>query len=194
LVESGEILDYRNGSDDRKVSFKVIFQKLVLDELETKGEIVKKLKLTSYISTSNMHVFDEKCKIRKVHTPEEIIDRFYRVRKAHYQKRKKYLVDKLSSETSLLESKIRFIKLVIGEKIVLFNKKKEFIVKQLSEVKPLLLKVDNSWEYLLDLKIHVLTEEKIKALESKMKMMSVELETLKATSINQMWTSELNGI
>ena len=191
LVESNEILDYRNGSDDKKVSFKVMFQKTVLDELETKGEIEKKLKLTSYINTSNMHVFDEKCMIRKVHSPEEIIDRFYRVRKNHFIKRKKYLIDKLSTDCNLLDAKVRFIKLVIEEKIILFNKKKDFIVKQLLAVEPPLLKVNDSWDYLLELKIHVLTEEKIKDLDTKIKTMKSELETLKATSIKQMWTSEL---
>jgi DNA topoisomerase-2 len=191
LVESNEILDYRNGSDDKKVSFKVMFQKTVLDELETKGEIVKKLKLTGYINTSNMHVFDEKCMIRKVHSPEEIIDRFYRVRKNHFINRKKYLIDKLSTDCNLLDAKVRFIKLVIEEKIILFNKKKDFIVKQLLAIEPPLLKVNDSWDYLLELKIHVLTEEKIKDLDTKMKTMKSELETLKATSIKQMWTSEL---
>jgi DNA gyrase/topoisomerase IV subunit A len=141
-----------------------------------------------------MHVFDENCVIRKVHTPEEIIDRFYKVRKEHYIKRKKYLIDKLNSDCVLLDSKIRFIKLVISEKIVLFNKKKDFIVKQLLAVEPPLLKVNDTWDYLLELKIHVLTEEKIKDLETKMKTMKSELETLKATSIKQMWTSEISLI
>ena len=191
LVETGEIMDYRNGSDDRIINFKVIFQKSVLDELEAKGEIVKKLKLTSYINTSNMHVFDEKCIIRKVHSPEEIIDRFYRVRKEHFIKRKNYLIDKLNVDYNLLEAKIRFIKLVIKEEIILFNKKKENIFIQLSKIEPPLLKVENTWDYLLELKIHVLTEEKIKDLETKMKQLFDELFVLKQTSIKEMWTSEL---
>jgi hypothetical protein len=58
-------------------------------------------------------------------------------------------------------------------------------------VEPPLLKVNDSWDYLLELKIHVLTEEKIKELDTKIKTMKSELETLKATSIKQMWTSEL---
>jgi DNA gyrase/topoisomerase IV subunit B len=194
LIESNEILDYRNASDDKNVSFKVMFQKTVLDELETKGEITKKLKLTSYINTSNMHVFDEMCAIRKVHSAEEIIDRFYRVRKNHFIKRKKYLIDKLSTDCNLLEAKVRFIKLVIEEKVILFNKKKDFIVKQLLEIEPPLLKVNDSWDYLLELKIHVLTEEKIKDLETKMKTMKNELETLKATKVKAMWSSEISLI
>ena len=192
LVDSGEILDYRNGSDDKSIYFKVIFQKTVLDLLEAKGEIVKKLKLTSYINTSNMHVFDEKCEIRKINSPEEIIDRFYKVRKEHFVKRKAYLIEKLNFEYTLLESKIKFIKLVIDSKIIIFNKKKDFIVKQISVHS--LLKIDDSWDYLLDLKIWTLTEEKIKDLETKMKSMSTELETLRLLSINTLWKSEISLI
>jgi len=194
LLESNEILDYKNNSDDKKVYFKVVFQKTVLDELEAKNEIVKKLKLTTVINTSNMHVFDENCTIRKMSCPEEIIYRFYKVRKEHYISRKKYLIEKLSSEYNLLESKIRFIKLVIEEKIVLFNKKKDFIVEQIKKVNPPLIKVNESWDYLLDLKIHVLTEEKIKDFENKMKSMSMELTTLKETSINSLWNTELKKL
>ena len=141
-----------------------------------------------------MHVFDENCVIRKVHSPEEIIDRFYKVRKAHYIKRKKYLIDKLNTDCVLLDSKIRFIKLVISEKIVVFNKKKDFIVTQLNGVTPPLVKVNDTFDYLLDLKIHVLTEEKIKDLENKMKSMNMELETLKGISIPQMWKSEISSL
>ena len=141
-----------------------------------------------------MHVFDEKCAIRKMHSPEEILDRFYKVRKEHYVTRKKYLVDKLHSDYLLLEAKIRFIRLVIEERIVLFNKKKDFIVKQLVEITPPLLKINDSWDYLLDLKIHVLTEEKIKDLENKMKSMSEELKILKQISIPDMWKSELHTL
>ena len=194
LLETNEILDYKNNSDDKRVSFKVVFQKTIIDELESKNEITKKLKLTSVINTSNMHVFDENCSIRKISCPEEIIYRFYLVRKEHYNARKKYLVEKLESEHSLLESKIRFIKHVIEEKIVIFNKKRDFIINQISQITPPLLKVNNSWNYLLDLKIYTLTSERIYELETKMKSMSSELEILKETVIESLWISELKAL
>jgi len=59
-------------------------------------------------------------------------------------------------------------------------------------VEPPLLKVNGTWDYLLDMKLFVLTEEKIKDLEKKMKEMSIELETLKSVSIETMWKSELS--
>jgi DNA topoisomerase-2 len=138
-----------------------------------------------------MHVFDENCAIRKISCPEELIYRFYKVRKSHFIKRKKYLMEKLSSEYILLESKSRFIRLIIEEKIILFNKKKDFIVKQISAVEPPLVKVNDTWDYLLELKIHVLTEEKIKDISDKMSKMFADLETLKGTSIETLWNTEL---
>ena len=71
------IIDYKNNCDDTKVSFKVIMQKTVIDDLIKNNEMNKKLKLTSTINTTNMHVFDAECKIRKINSPEEIIYRFY---------------------------------------------------------------------------------------------------------------------
>ena len=194
LLEANEILDYKNNSDDKRIYFKVTFQKKPLDELEEQDQIVKKLKLTSVINTSNMHVFDENCKIRKISCPEEIIYRFYKVRKAHYNARKKYLIEKLQSECDLLESKIRFIKLVIAEKIVVFNKKRDFVTQQISAVEPPLLKVNGNWDYLLELKLYTLTEERILELEAKVASMCIELETLKATGISTLWVSELKRL
>jgi len=191
LVEANEIIDYKNNCDDTKISFKVVMQKNIIDDLIAKNEIVKKLKLTSSINTSNMHVFDEHCKIRKISCPEEIIYRFYKVRSSHFIKRKKYLIDTLSSDLKILESKVKFIKYVISEKIVVFNKKKDNIIAQIEKVGDL-VKVNDSWDYLLELKLWTLTEERILDLVSKMESMKNNLENIKNTSTSQMWTSELS--
>lgn len=45
-------------------------------------------KLTTKISTSNMICFDFEGKIKKYTSPEEILEEFYPVRLAYYQKRK----------------------------------------------------------------------------------------------------------
>jgi DNA topoisomerase-2 len=136
-----------------------------------------------------MHVFDEECKIRKMSCPEEIIYRFYHTRKKHYHTRKKYLIENLTLEFELLDAKVKFIRLVVAEEIVVFKKKKEYVV---SEIKKHGIKeIDGSYDYLLNLKISTLTLEKIEELESKMESIKIELETLRETSIETMWTSEL---
>jgi DNA topoisomerase-2 len=189
LVEANEIIDYKNNCDDTTVHFKVIMQKTVLDELVSKNELVKKLKLTSTINTTNMHIFDENCKIRKVSCPEEIIYRFYKVRKQHYISRKKYLIDKLTSEHDLLDAKIKFVYCIIKGTIILNNKKKAEIVVQIEAQK--LLKINGDYDYLLDMKLSVLTEENIKNMEKKIKNILTELDILRKNSIESVWSSEL---
>ena len=192
LIESNEIIDYKNNCDDCSISFKIVMQKTVIDSLIEKNEIIKKLKLTSSLNITNMHVFDSDCKIRKVESPEEIIYRFYVVRKQHYIKRKDYLIKTLKEDLELLDSKIKFIRLVIAEEIIVFNKKKDFIIKQISNHN--LLKVNDSYDYLLDLKLWTLTSEKIEDLEKNSEKMKKELTVLTTTTISQMWKSELMNL
>jgi len=113
LYDSNEIIDYKNNCDESTINFKVVMQKNIIDDLISKNEVVKKLKLNSSISTTNMHVFDNECKIRKVSCPEEILYRYYKVRYSHFVKRKTYLLESLNKDLSLLRSKVLFIKYVI---------------------------------------------------------------------------------
>ena len=193
LIESNEIIDYKNNCDECNINFKVIMQKTVIDELIKTDSLIKKLKLTSSLNIGNMHVFDEDLVIRKVSSPEEIIFRFYKVRKEHYIKRKKYLTDKLINELNLLDSKIRFIKAIIAEQIIIFNKPKLFVINQIEKMGNF-IKIDNSFDYLLNLKIYTFTSEKIKDLEDKHKVMTAELEILKKTTIETTWNSELTHL
>ena len=189
LVEANEIIDYKNNCDDTQVNFKVVMQKTVIDALVEKNEIIKKLKLTSSINTTNMHVFDSECKIRRVDSPEEVVYRFYIVRKQHYIKRREYLITTLTSELELKFNIIKFIKLVIDQTIIVFNNKRDVIIKQINTHN--LLKINDSYDYLLDLKLWTLTAEKIEDLEKDSLKMQQELEILKTTTVSKMWKSEL---
>ena len=53
------------------------------------------------------------------------------------------------------------------------------------------LKVNGNYDYLLDMKIHSLTLEKINDLEEKVKKINIELVSLKETTTESMWISEL---
>jgi DNA topoisomerase-2 len=50
--------------------------------------LVEFFKLTSKINTSNMICFDFEGKIKKYRSPEEMLEEYYPVRLAYYQKRK----------------------------------------------------------------------------------------------------------
>lgn len=58
-----------------------------LEKAEQQG-LVEYFRLTSKINTSNMICFDFNGKIKKYESPEEILEEFYPMRLAYYQKRK----------------------------------------------------------------------------------------------------------
>lgn len=60
-----------------------------MQKAEEQG-LLEFFKLTSKLTTSNMICFDFDGKIRKYDSPEEVIEEFYPVRLAYYQKRKVY--------------------------------------------------------------------------------------------------------
>lgn len=62
--------DYKEHNDDTTVHFEVILSEENLAMAKQEG-LLKKFKLTSTISTSNMHLFDPKGVIKKYDTPEQ---------------------------------------------------------------------------------------------------------------------------
>lgn len=69
------------------VHFVVTLGEKDMAKAEEQG-LLEFFKLTSKINTSNMMAFDFDGKIKKYSSPEEIIEDFYPVRLAWYQKRK----------------------------------------------------------------------------------------------------------
>ncbi|CAL5380329.1 unnamed protein product [Camellia sinensis] len=80
--------DYKEHNNDTTVHFEVIMsENLIMAKQE--GSL-KKFKLTTTISTSNMHLFDPKGVIKKYETPEQILEEFFHVRLEFYEKRKHF--------------------------------------------------------------------------------------------------------
>lgn len=81
------VKDYKEHHDNRNVHFVVTMTASGLAEAEKRG-LAEFFKLTGKVNTSNMMCFDAEGKIKKYSSPEEIIEEFYPLRLAHYQKRK----------------------------------------------------------------------------------------------------------
>jgi DNA topoisomerase-2 len=79
--------DYKEHSDNVNVHIIVTMGAKELEKAEAQG-LAEFFKLTSKINTSNMICFDFDGKIKKYQSPEEIVEDFYPVRLALYQKRK----------------------------------------------------------------------------------------------------------
>merc|ERR1712072_1182762 len=100
-----------------------------------KAGLDKIFKLKSSVSTQNMMLFDASGKIAKYESALDILTEFCKVRRGIYDKRKDFLVSKLTKEKEILSNKARFILMVVNEELEIRKKKKEVLLKELLKLK-----------------------------------------------------------
>ena len=181
-----------NRSDKLNVDITIKFVKPWNEMFDTISEVENILGLTTKISCTNMYLFNENNEITKYDTPEDILIDWYNIRKRYYIKRKEYTLEKLENELKFITEKIRFIKLVIDRKLIIEKKKKEQLEDELSKLK--FKKINESYDYLLNLPLWSLTEERIIALEKQAEKNKIEFTELDKTSPSKLWENDLNTI
>ncbi|XP_042515857.1 DNA topoisomerase 2-like isoform X3 [Macadamia integrifolia] len=117
------IKDFKEHNDDTTVDFEIILSEKNLMAAKQEG-LLKKFKLTTTISTSNMHLFDAKGVIKKYDTPEQILEEFFHLRLKIYEKRKKVMLENIEMELLELNNKVRFILGVVNGEIMVINRKR----------------------------------------------------------------------
>lgn len=115
-----------------------------------------------------------------------------------YDVRKKYLVDKLTLEKELLGNRARFIGMIIAKKLHINNRKKMDIVKDLTRLKFRKFGETKAprtgYEYLLVMHIISLTLERKLELEKLFAFKTDELNKLRKTTIQAMWSEDLDRL
>jgi DNA gyrase/topoisomerase IV subunit B len=164
-------------------------------KIETNGytKLENDLKLVSSknLGTTNMHLFNAKCQIQKYDKPVDIIIDFYKIRIEYYNKRKEYMLKKLRDDMILLMNKIRFIKAVVSEEIVVYKMKKSELEKRL-ELDGYLLH-DDKYDYLLRIPIYNLTIDKVLELEHEYKLSNDEITRITDLDIKVWWLEDLDN-
>lgn len=150
------------------------------------------LKLTTKISTGNIHLFsadvERTTNIRR-YTIQEIYHEFFQVRKQAYALRKNHQIQKLEAELVLLNSKIEFIHAKIQGRIVIDNIPIEDIERNIETLQ--IPRISGSYDYLLDMKLSNFSRQNIEKLEANARKTAENLQALRETSIFDMWTAEL---
>ena len=174
---------YKDNNTDTQVYFELIFDDIDIKDLGKKFHLVKKYSIT------NMHLYSPEGHIKKYNTVFDIINEYYQVRLKLYNKRKEHLLLILKQELLLISNKIKFILLVVNKKIEINNKKKQDIEEKLEEHK--LPKINDSYDYLLNMPIYSLTNEKIEELKQKETNKETEYNDIENKTIEAMWLEEL---
>jgi len=191
------IIDYEDHTTDDKILFKLKIDKDICntithgekDELDT---IEKLCKLYSSLSTSNIHLYNFKNKIQKYNTIYDIIDDYFNIRLELYYKRKQSILQSLQNEIEVFENKMKFIEYVIDDKIIIYKKSKDNIIKSLDKYK--FIKIKDSYDYLINMSISQFTIEKINELISTINKLKNEYSELLNKSIQNIWLEELNEL
>lgn len=186
LEESKVIQSYRDLSDgDNVMQFEIKVPK-DFDHINAS----KIFKLEKYI-TENYTCIDEDNRIRVFQSPEQIISAFIRIKLEYIEKRRIYLIDRLKSDIAVVNSKVKFINSIIDGTLVVSGVPKVQIIKSLEKI-PGVIKVKDSYDYLLCLSIHTLTKEKAQELAEMLKQLQTELEALEKKTSKEIWLDELS--
>lgn len=215
------ITDMKENHTENRVDFLI---RIPTSEQLTDPQLIKKLKLSSTMSLSNLVMFNKDKKIVRYTSISDIMEEHYLVREDYYKKRKEYLIAKLTRECEILSNKVRFILAVVNGELTINKKQKAILVKELHQkgyatkkqldqifTEPTLLsdldaketesESDNSssiqskeYDYLLSMPLWSLTFEKVEALKKEYDDKIYSLNILKKTSIYDMWNSDLDKL
>lgn len=214
------IKDFREHNTDTKVHFELSLSEENMAIALAEG-LVKKFKLTTTISTSNMHLFDNKGIIKKYDTPEQILEEFFHIRLDMYVKRKAVQLQNLEYELHKVDNKVRFILGVVKGEIIVNNRKRADLLADLQKkgFTPFPKKSKSSdppvvgadplpeddeqdekvkgiraadYEYLLSMPIGTLTFEKVQQLRGQRDKMEGEVEELKKATPEALWIKDLD--
>jgi DNA topoisomerase-2 len=81
--------------------------------------------------SENFTVLDEFGKLKIFNSATEIIKYFVGFRLNFYQKRKDYLINKLTEELDILSNRARFIKMIIEKRLNINNVPKDEVIAKL---------------------------------------------------------------
>lgn len=195
------IKNYRDSCTDTEIDFTVKFNAGVLATLLSNNYLPninmleKTLRLYTTKSTSNMHLFDNKQRLKKYKNIYEIIEEYIPIRYNTYVKRKEYLINELQKTLKILSNKARFIKEQCDDIIDLRKKKKDVVIQLLKDRGyDLIFEDQDEYSYLRKMPIDSVIEENYNKLLKEKEEREKQLKILIETTIESMWLSELDEI
>ncbi|KAJ3158974.1 DNA topoisomerase 2 [Geranomyces michiganensis] len=210
------IKDYKEYHTDVTVHFVIELTPGQMAKAQEEG-LLKKFKLTTLKSVSNMVLFNAQGRLKKYESVYEIMQEFYDLRLDFYQRRKDWLVVKLRRELSKLENQVRFILRVISGELIVQNRKRDNVIQQLraSNYDPITKSqegeyqeqpttgeitvkdendAEHGFDYLLSMPILNLTMEKVQKLTADRDTKKAELDELLATASSDLWRRDLDTL
>ncbi len=194
--QSVPISSYENHSTESHVRFKVKLSKKISD-----ADMLSLLRLTSAVSTTNMHLYNSRGVIQKYETTEDIFQEFSKVRLALYEARREYVIGKLEKELLYLRNKHRFLLEIQEDKLTIYKRNRAEVEADLSAAGYARMESDAATEgsvgdynYLTQMQISSFTSEKLEELAKNIRNKEVALATMQDSTASQLWKQDIDAM
>jgi DNA topoisomerase II len=193
------VKEYLDMSTDSTIDFTIRLGKGSFYDIEVEtgthegtNGIHKLFNLSTTMHLTNMNLFNEAEQLRKYSDYYDIIHDYIPVRMKYYILRKNYQQKQLEIELNVISNKVKYIQLTLDGVIDLRRKKKD-------EINELLLKHeleehDDTYNYLIKMPMDSVSEENVHRLMNDYETKKETLNTIKKTSIYDMWLRELDEL
>ena len=190
LEEKGVIKKYEDLSDDDNFKFIVYVDSKFLSQPEE--VIYDKLGLVkSY--TENFTVLNADNKVMELKNAKELIDYYIGIKLEFTEKRRQNIIEKRSKQLSELRSVNEFIESVLNNKINLRKDNKETLVK-FCDSNEIIVKKDDSYDYLFKISILNFTPNKVKELQKSISSVESEIKRLNKITAKDLWIEDLDDL
>jgi len=191
LIEDKYIKDYDKYCTDSEVNIIISLPDDTFDLLSDEM-IIKKFNLESFLSLTNMNLFDENGKMHLYKDQYDIIDTFINLRIKYYELRKQNILRKFEEQKKYTINKMKFINCVLKKEILFENKTKDHIINQIESKN--IEKHKDSYDYLINISLISFSKEKLDELKQSYDKIKLEIEKITAISETEMWLSELEDL
>lgn len=193
LLIDKKIRSYKDLSDTQTDEFEFIvqFEPKVFKTL-TNEKVIDLLKLVKK-EGENYTSIDENNSVQRFESIQEIMDAYIKIRLEFYDKRKAYQIEKMTMHLKEQGSRYMFIYRIIEGQLIVNNKTKKEIVKQIEDFNDFVI-VNGNYDYLLNMPIYSLSKERLDKLKETILGLKKDLADYKTMEINDMWIDEIKSI
>ena len=193
-----QLKDFSSICTEVNVDIEVVFPRGKLEQLESTTDangingVEKLLKLHTTLSTTNMHMFDNDCKLHKYKNVHEILQAFYNVRLDIYEKRKQYLLNDMRNKLVKLSNRAKYIQETLAGTIDLRRMKSNAVNELLTNKG--YTKIDDDYKYLIKMPMDSVTEENVAQIMKEKETTEKDIDVLSKTRVQTLWSRELTKL
>lgn len=190
LIDKKIIVDYDNDSAEYP-HYILKYRRDGLSKLIQNNDcnqLLQQLKLVKPI-TEIITALDENNKLIIFNSIHELIDNFIKFRLNVYQQRIDYLLQDYMHKILILENKANFIKYIIDKKLIISNVAHDIVESNMQELN--LIKIDNSYQYLLSMPISTLTNERYNQIKHDLNDLKLKRDVLLKQTPKMLYIADL---